>query len=217
MAAGGNNHQQGKLFLSLAGIQKHPMDGISLIFSSLEYAASRHRGQFRKGADHAPYINHPIQVADLLINKAGETDPVLIAAAILHDVIEDTVAGENEKQALISEMRDRFGEEVVALTLEVTDDKTLEKRERKLAQIEHASQLSDRAKKLKIADKIMNLHDIRLNPPQWWTLERILGYYDWAEAVVAGMRGVNKTLEDIFDATLAEGRLRYGAKPRDIL
>jgi len=189
------------------------MDGISLIFSALEFAASRHRGQFRKGADHAPYINHPIQVADLLINKAGETDPVLISAAILHDVIEDTVSTEKEKQSLISDMRNRFGEEVVALTMEVTDDKNLEKKERKLAQVEHAPRLSDRAKKLKIADKIMNLHDIRVNPPQWWTLERILAYYDWAEAVVAGMRGVNKTLEDIFDTTLAEGRLRYTTKP----
>jgi GTP diphosphokinase / guanosine-3',5'-bis(diphosphate) 3'-diphosphatase len=188
------------------------MNDISLIFRSLEFAAGRHRGQFRKGADRAPYINHPIQVACLLIDRAGENDPVLIAAAILHDVIEDTVNNEPEKQDLIKEMRHLFGDEVVNLTLEVTDDKSLEKQERKRMQVMHGPTLSDRAKKLKIADKIMNLHDISANPPEWWSLERILEYHNWAESVVAGMRGVNPALEGIFDETLKSGREKYGRK-----
>jgi len=188
------------------------MDDISLIFRSLEFAAKRHRGQFRKGNDRAPYINHPIQVADLLVNRAAEKDAVLISAAILHDVIEDTVSNEEEKLELINLMKDQFGEEVVALTLEVTDDKSLEKGERKRMQVVHGPDLSDRAKKLKIADKIMNLHDISVYPPEWWTLERIIEYHDWAEAVVKGMRGVNPVLEGIFDETLKNGREKYRRK-----
>lgn len=185
------------------------MDGISLVLKALEFAAVRHHNQIRKGADKAPYINHPIQVAELLANRAGEKDPVLLSAAILHDVIEDTVNSVEERQALITSIRKIFGEEVLSITLEVTDDKTLDKDERKRLQVEHTPFLSDNAKKLKIADKIMNLHDISANPPENWSLQRILEYHDWAEKVVAGARGVNMTLDSIFDETLAAGRLRY--------
>jgi guanosine-3',5'-bis(diphosphate) 3'-pyrophosphohydrolase len=66
------------------------MDDVGIILRALEFAAGRHRIQFRKGEDKTPYINHPIQVANLLANEGGENDPVLLIAAILHDVIEDT-------------------------------------------------------------------------------------------------------------------------------
>jgi len=62
----------------------------------------------------------------------------------------------------------------------------------------------------KIADKIMNLRDIAENPPAEWTIERISAYFDWAENVVSGLRGVNKKLEDLFDESLAKGRKKYG-------
>ncbi|MCE5348180.1 MAG: HD domain-containing protein [Bacteroidales bacterium] len=185
------------------------MDSISLILKALEFAAGRHLTQHRKGADRAPYINHPIQVASLLVNEAGEEDPVLIAAAILHDVIEDTVDSEEEKKELINRLREIFGEEVLSLTLEVTDDESLEKKERKRLQVVFAPSLSGRAQKLRIADKIMNLHDIYSNPPEDWPLQRIIEYYDWAENVVAGIRGVNTTLDEIFDETLKAGREKY--------
>jgi (p)ppGpp synthase/HD superfamily hydrolase len=53
------------------------MSDAPLILKALEFAAGRHRAQLRKGLDRTPYINHPIQVASLLSNYAGETDPVL--------------------------------------------------------------------------------------------------------------------------------------------
>jgi (p)ppGpp synthase/HD superfamily hydrolase len=68
--------------------------------------------QFRKGTDRTPYINHPIQVAELLVNYAGEKDPILLSAAILHDVIEDTVITQEEKQELINEMNKIFGDQI---------------------------------------------------------------------------------------------------------
>jgi guanosine-3',5'-bis(diphosphate) 3'-pyrophosphohydrolase len=187
------------------------MDDIALVLKVLEFAAGRHRKQFRKGEDRTPYVNHPIQVASLLANEAGEKDPVLIAAAILHDVIEDTVDTQEEKLALIEKIRIVFGEKVLFLTLEVTDDKSLEKKERKRLQVVHAPELSDKAKKLKTADKIMNLRDITANPPETWSEQRILDYLDWAEMVVAGTRGVNKRLEDIFDESLRTARIKYTA------
>jgi GTP diphosphokinase / guanosine-3',5'-bis(diphosphate) 3'-diphosphatase len=188
------------------------MSDTSLILKALEFAAGRHRFQFRKGIDRVPYINHPIQVADLLANGAGETDPVLLAAALLHDVVEDTVDSVEERDELVTIISEVFGEEILSLTLEVTDDKTLEKKERKRLQVENASHKSANAKKLKIADKIMNIRDIAENPPSDWELKRISDYFDWAENVVAGLRGVNKKLEDLFDESLAKGRLKYGLK-----
>jgi GTP diphosphokinase / guanosine-3',5'-bis(diphosphate) 3'-diphosphatase len=186
------------------------MPDTSLLLKALEFAAGRHRSQFRKGLDRTPYINHPIQVASLLANIAGETDPVLLAAAILHDVIEDTVDSVEERDELITVIAGMFGEEILMLTLEVTDDKTLDKKERKRLQVENASHKSVNAKKLKIADKIMNLRDITDNPPADWPLQRISDYFDWAENVVAGLRGVNSKLDDLFDDCLLKGRIKYG-------
>lgn len=186
------------------------MSDSSIILKALEFAAARHKSQFRKGLDKTPYINHPIQVANLLVNYGGESDPVLLSAAILHDVVEDTVNSVGERDELIGTIAEMFGQEILSLTLEVTDDKTLDKKERKRLQVENASQKSDNAKKLKIADKIMNLRDISENPPADWSLQRISEYFDWAENVVAGLRGVNRKLEDLFDDCLLNGRIKYG-------
>jgi GTP diphosphokinase / guanosine-3',5'-bis(diphosphate) 3'-diphosphatase len=181
----------------------------AFILRALKFAATRHRKQFRKGHDRIPYINHPIEVASLLANEGRESDPELFVAAILHDVIEDTVETVAERDALSEQIKALFGEKVLSVTLEVTDDKTIDKEERKRLQVVHAPLISVSAKKLKIADKIMNVHDITYNPPADWSLERIAAYFDWAESVVAGLRGVNKILEDLFDETLATGRLKY--------
>jgi len=186
------------------------MSDSALILKALEFAARRHRTQLRKGLDRTPYINHPIQVASLLANFAGETDPVLLTAAILHDVIEDTVDSVRERDELKSIISSKFGEEILALTLEVTDDKTLDKKERKRLQVVNATHKSDNAKKLKIADKIMNILDITENPPADWDLQRISDYFEWADNVVAGLRGVNHKLEELFDDCLSKGRSKYG-------
>lgn len=185
------------------------MEDIGIILKALDFAAKRHRNQFRKGAEKIPYINHPIQVANLLVNEGGENDTVLICAAILHDVIEDTVENVEERQELIDEISEIFGKEILSVTLEVTDDKTLEKKVRKQLQIEEANHKSVNAKKLKIADKIMNVIDITNNPPSDWPMERLIEYLDWSEKVVAGLRGVNLRLEDLFNKCLAKGREKY--------
>lgn len=185
------------------------MDGVGLILKALDFAAHRHKNQFRKGGDKPPYINHPIQVASLLANEAGEDDPVLLSAAIMHDVIEDTADTSDEKDELIEEIRNLFGEEVLSLTLEVTDDTNLRKPERKRLQIEHAFTISASAKKLKLADKILNIKDITYNPPVGWHLDRIIEYLEWAEKVAAGLRGVNQKLEGMFDEVLRNARMRY--------
>ena len=71
--------------------------------------------------------------------------------------------------------------------------------ERKRLQIEHAGQLSRRARLVKLADKICNVRDVAANPPHDWPLARRREYFDWAKAVVDRIRGTNRKLERAFD------------------
>jgi guanosine-3',5'-bis(diphosphate) 3'-pyrophosphohydrolase len=83
--------------------------------------------------------------------------------------------------------------------LEVTDDKSLPKAERKLRQVEKAAKASPEAKLVKLADKTCNLRDLAATPPPDWDLARRREYFDWAQRVVAGLRGTHAGLEALFD------------------
>jgi GTP diphosphokinase / guanosine-3',5'-bis(diphosphate) 3'-diphosphatase len=123
------------------------------------------RMQRRKDPDASPYINHPIALANVLANEGAVEDVVVLAAAVLHDTIEDT-------ETTAPELLAAFGAEIVGVVVEVTDDKTLSKQTWKLAQIDHAADLSHRAKLVKLADKICNVRDVASSPPADWPLER---------------------------------------------
>jgi guanosine-3',5'-bis(diphosphate) 3'-pyrophosphohydrolase len=109
----------------------------------------------------------------------------------------------------------QFGNEVLGLVLEVSDDKNLPKQERKRKQIVHSPHLSRKAKLIKLADKISNVHDIAFAPPDHWSLQRRIEYLQWAEDVVAGLRGINKNLEKHFDETLAAARQRLNEENKE--
>ena len=170
---------------------------LSVLISATAFAAAKHRNQRREDADASPYINHPIALASVLVNEAGINDLTVIVAALLHDTIEDTTT-------TTEELLSAFGEEIAAVVLEVTDDKSLDKAERKRLQVEHAENLSLGAKLVKLSDKVCNLRDIRLTPPADWPLERRREYFDWAKRVVDGLRGAHSRLEQLFDAEYAE-------------
>ncbi len=167
-------------------------DPTGLVLKALAFAAHKHRDQRRKDEEASPYINHPIALATLLWHEGGITDPVVLAAALLHDTIEDT-------DATFDELRAEFGEAIADVVLEVTDDKRLSKAERKHLQIEHAAGISREAKLVKLADKICNLRDVVASPPRGWPIERRREYFDWAKQVVDRMRGTHAGLEALFD------------------
>jgi (p)ppGpp synthase/HD superfamily hydrolase len=170
--------------------------GMLLLARAFRFAAARHTAQRRKGSAAEPYVNHLAEVADLLAAATGGTDPHLVAAGLLHDVVEDT-------DATLPEVAELFGADVAALVAEVTDDKSLPKAERKRLQVAHAPLHSPRAKLLKIADKTSNLRALAASPPADWSLERRCQYVDWARAVVAGLRGANAWLDAQFDEAAA--------------
>ena len=88
------------------------------------------------------------------------------------------------------------------LVVEVTDDKSLEKEERKRLQIVNAPKKSARAQVIKIADKISNLRAILSSPPVDWTERRKAEYFDWARQVVEGLSAPNPALKAKFDSLM---------------
>lgn len=180
---------------------------ISLFLKAIKFSAEKHRRQRRKDQQASPYINHPIEVADILWTIGNVNDVIVIVAALLHDTIEDT-------DATPDELRIHFGEDVLALVLEVSDDKNLPKPERKRRQIEKAPFLSSRARLLKLADKICNIRDITYFPPQNWSWQRKFEYLEWAASVIAGLRGVNRELEIHFDEIMADAQKKL-AREKD--
>lgn len=137
------------------------------------------------------------------MDARGVRDITLLLASILHDTIEDTATRPDE-------IRAEFGEEVLALVLEVTDDKSLPKQVRKQMQVESAPHKTRNAKLLKLADKICNVHDMITSPPSDWPLERKQEYLLWTEKVVAGLRGVSDKMENYYDDLLRDGKRTMG-------
>lgn len=167
-----------------------------MVIKAAVFAADKHKYQRRKGFNQVPYINHPLKVADMLID-CGEDNTDLLIAALLHDVIEDTDASEEEIASI-------FNPAIGKLVTEVSDNKDLPYTIRKELQVKSAPELSLKAKLIKIADKICNIKDILIYPLDW-SPERKLAYLDWSRQVVSGCRDINPKLDELFDQTLEKG------------
>jgi (p)ppGpp synthase/HD superfamily hydrolase len=168
------------------------MNELVSVMRAADFAAKWHTAHRRKGAAQEPYINHLLEVASLVTEATSGTDTNAIIAALLHDSIED--------QNISAEMiANEFGKDVANIILEVTDDKSLPKAERKLKQIESAPDKSRAAKMVKLADKISNVRAVTDTPAIGWPVQRRLEYVDWAKQVVAGLRGTSPWLEQRFD------------------
>ncbi len=111
-----------------------------------QLAARAHEGQTRKGSNE-PYITHPRAVAAIL--KAQGFGESVIAAALVHDVVEDT-------KTTLEDVRRELGEEVARLVELVTHDDTLSWEEKKQKYIDTVRTASAEVKAIAVADKIHN-------------------------------------------------------------
>ena len=175
-----------------------PIDtnAFSMFVRALAFASRKHVNQRRKDANASPYINHPIALVSILVDEAGVHDMDVLCAALLHDILEDS-------ETTAAELAETFGDTLAGIVIEVTDDKTLAKEERKRLQIEHAPRLTPAARLVKVADKIANLRDVADNPPANWPLARRHEYFDWAKQVVDAIPDVPQLLRKIFDDVYA--------------
>lgn len=171
---------------------------VRLISEAAEVAARRHKSMLRKGRSE-PYVNHLAEVANFLAIATNGADAELVAAGWLHDTLEDT-------ETTAEELSARFSDRVAALVTECTDDMSLPKAERRRRQVVDAPKKSADAKLIKIADKISNIGArIRSNPTDEERAD-LIEYTDWAVQVVAGCRGGNAYLDEMFDDVVERAR-----------
>jgi len=173
---------------------------------ALVFAAEAHANQRRKGAAQEPYINHLIEVCDLVARATGGADMDAIIAALLHDVVEDT-------SITAGALAERFGATVARIVVENSDDMTLPKEARREARIAAAPKKSARARTVKTADVISNLRAMVVSAPAGWGVDRKLGYLKNCRDLIDAGRGANPMLEALFDETAAqvERSVRDGA------
>jgi len=167
------------------------------IFRAATFAAEKHVMQRRKGAIGEPYINHLLEVAELLVRTQPGFDLTLVTSGLLHDTLEDTETSREE-------LAQTFGEDVAALVAEVSDDKTLMPEVRKKLQIDSAPRKSMRGQNLSAADKVATMRSILVSPPVGWSLERKREYFVWVKQVVDQFPNLTPALRDEFDCMSAK-------------
>ena len=138
-----------------------------LIARAMEYAAQSHRGGTRKGGD-VPYIVHPFEVAMIL--KENSFEDKVVAAGLLHDLLEDTAVSRRD-------LKEEFGEDILELVLSASEKlKGREERSWSKRKNQTISYLQEKAsfinKAVACADKLSNarsiLRDIEKKPDNFW-------------------------------------------------
>jgi (p)ppGpp synthase/HD superfamily hydrolase len=137
--------------LSLAPPAPPALTATPLVRHAYAFAEHAHRGQRRK--DGQAYISHPVRVARLLAGLGY--DQHVLAAALLHDVVEDT-------PVTLPEIRQAFGARIALLVASVSEDPSLHGAERKLAYREQVRVAPADARAICAADKVCNIEDLRV-------------------------------------------------------
>lgn len=175
------------------------------VLKAAHQAALWHAGQRRKGTNQEPYVNHLLEVSQLVASSPeGRGEENAVIAALLHDAIED----QGVTAEIIAEM---FNRDVAGLVLEVTDDKSLDNQVRKALQIANAPHKSPRAALIKLADKISNVTAVANDPPVHWGLERCVAYVAWSRAVVKGLPLASPSLLAQFETVATRADRIIGA------
>ncbi|MEM1167187.1 MAG: HD domain-containing protein [Planctomycetota bacterium] len=125
--------------------------GVSMWQRAASFAARMHRGQHRKDGV-TPYVAHPFRVSLVVREVFGVSDPVCLAAALLHDVIEDTPADYDD-------VAEQFGADVAACVAALTKDMRLPENDREPSYDRQLVAADWRAKLVKLADVYDNLCD----------------------------------------------------------
>jgi (p)ppGpp synthase/HD superfamily hydrolase len=127
-------------------------EGLPLTRAAVAFARERHSGQHRR-SDQAAFVVHPLEVASLL-ERSHYPDHV-VAAAVLHDVLEDTEANRVELEM-------RFGPEVASLVSTLSDDPSIpDEEERKNDIRERVRHAGGYAPTVYAADKVSKVRELR--------------------------------------------------------
>ncbi|MCG9707419.1 HD domain-containing protein [Pseudoalteromonas sp. Isolate3] len=156
----------------------------SLLTKSLWLAAQYHAQQQRK-SDGSPYINHLIEVVDMLVNIAHVQDENELCAAALHDSLEDT-------RITKGQIANEFGICVLEMVEALTDNKTLSLTERRASILEKLPCEATSVQRIKLADICSNASAI----PCGWSNERLTEYFVWLDQVAKLCKNASPFLYD---------------------
>lgn len=160
-------------------------DPTSEYLRAARLACEAHDGQRRKGRD-LPYLLHPLRVAESvagLDDLPPELRRVMVIAALLHDVLEDT-------EVPADRIRDEFGDAVLGVVQELTQEMSLPKAERKQRMIDHLPELSVAARTVKLADRLDNVRDLPTMSESF-----VARYVPESRALLEKLRGTHAGLE----------------------
>lgn len=161
------------------------------------FAAKAHEGQLRQGVLRLPYITHPLEVVNILAMAGFANDYEILAAAILHDVVEDCGVP-------LETLRAEFGDVVASLVQEVTYPAATTKAEK----IRGAPLLGAAATAIKTADLISNINGITEDLTAM-TQENAYRYVNYAQDFKRALRFTNPGLDRAFDDALLNFNLHY--------
>lgn len=134
---------------------------MTILHEAQKFAYKHHKKQDRDGECPLPYFTHAADVVNILRYEAMETDPEILAAGFLHDVIEET-------DATLPHLEELFGARVTGLVMELTRDEpspevraSLDSKElwalRSRLLLDGISRMSTDAQRVKLADRVSNL------------------------------------------------------------
>ena len=164
---------------------------MDIITKAKEFASHAHRNHVRNDEAKTPYVHHLVEVADLVKESGGTYQE--IAAAWLHDIIEDT-------QTTIEDVRREFGDEIAEIVAGVTDLPEwlgLSLQERKAKQAARVSKESNSIKRIKLADQTSNVQIVGKGKLDF-SMDTNFTYIDSAKKIAEGCKGVSEYLDRLF-------------------
>jgi len=139
-----------------AGLRERlPPATVDLVADAIAYATAKHGDQRRPTG--VPYLEHLLEALQALVEGAGITDPDVLAAAVLHDVLEDT-------EVTTEQLAQRFGPQIAELVSWVTIPKAgpgEDKAQVKIANFKRLAEAPREAKLIKLADRLSNAQGLR--------------------------------------------------------
>jgi (p)ppGpp synthase/HD superfamily hydrolase len=145
-------------------------DPDAMLFEAVAFAARAHRNHLRKD-NQTPYVSHPMRVCLVVRHLFGFDDPRMLAAALLHDTIEDTTTDYDD-------IVEKFGPEVARWVAAVSKDSRLPFEEREEVYRKALAAADWQAKVVKLGDLYDNMGDCKHFSPngQRNTAEKSRGY-----------------------------------------
>ncbi len=144
---------------SPGGLLEFPPMIPDIVLEAIQFAAREHHGQMRKDGK-TPYVSHPYRVMFLLRHVFCVEDPEILAAAVLHDTIEDTTADYDD-------VAEKFGPRVAGMVSSLSKDSRLPEKEREGAYFDDLAKAPIEVKLCKLADTLDNLLDSRGAKPEF--------------------------------------------------